>query len=57
MASVPGIPILEDKYIATMDMWPIEAKEFNRNYRLFIANTKELLPVLLCLEIGPVCHI
>jgi uncharacterized OB-fold protein len=25
-----GIPVLEDRYPVTMDMWPIEAKEFNR---------------------------
>jgi uncharacterized OB-fold protein len=35
MGSVPGIPILDDKYMATMDMWPIEAKEFNRNYTFY----------------------
>ena len=32
---IPGIPILEDKYPATMDMWPIEAKEFNRVYEFY----------------------
>lgn len=32
---IPGIPILEDKYPATMDMWPIEAKEFNRIYEFY----------------------
>ena len=30
-----GIPILEDKYPATMDMWPLEAKEFNRVYEFY----------------------
>lgn len=28
--AVVGIPVLEDLYPATMDMWPIQAKEFNR---------------------------
>jgi uncharacterized protein len=28
--AVVGIPILEDLYPVTMDLWPIEAKEFNR---------------------------
>jgi uncharacterized OB-fold protein len=38
--TVIGIPVLEDKYSATMDMWPIEAKEFNRLYP-FYENLKE----------------
>ena len=33
--AVPGIPILEDKYPVTMDMWPVEAKEFNRIYQFY----------------------
>ena len=35
-----GIPILEDKYIATMDLYPLEAQEFNRLYK-FYENLKE----------------
>jgi uncharacterized OB-fold protein len=27
---VPGVPILEDKYPSTMDLYPLEAREFNR---------------------------
>lgn len=30
-----GIPVLEDKYSVTMDMWPVEAKEFNRLYPFY----------------------
>lgn len=30
-----GIPILADKYPVTMDMWPVEAKEFNRLYPFY----------------------
>ena len=38
--SVLGIPILEDKYPSTMDLYPMEAKEFNRIYP-FYENLKE----------------
>ena len=38
--SVTGIPILDNLYPATMDMWPIEAKEFNRSWP-FYENLKE----------------
>jgi hypothetical protein len=34
MAEV-GTPILEGKYSVTMDMWPIEAKEFNRVFPFY----------------------
>ena len=30
-----GIPILTDKYIATMDLYPQEAKEFTRTYQFY----------------------
>ena len=33
--AVLGIPILEDLYPSTMDMWPLEAKEFNRNWTFY----------------------
>jgi len=33
--AIPGIPILEGKYPASMDLWPIEAKEFNRVYKFY----------------------
>jgi len=32
---VPGIPILEGKYPSTMDLYPLEAKEFNRLYQFY----------------------
>jgi len=38
--SVTGIPILDNLYPATMDMWPIEAKEFNRSWP-FYENLKQ----------------
>jgi len=37
---VPGIPILDGKYIATMDLYPLEAPEFNRISQ-FYENLKE----------------
>lgn len=38
--AVAGIPILEGLYPVTMDMWPIEAKEFNRIWP-FYENLKQ----------------
>jgi hypothetical protein len=38
--AVLGIPILDNLYPATMDMWPIEAKEFNRIWP-FYENLKQ----------------
>ena len=38
--SVTGIPVLDNLYPATMDMWPIEAKEFNRSWP-FYENLKQ----------------
>ncbi len=38
--SVPGIPILEGLYPVTMDMWPLESKEFNRIWP-FYENLKQ----------------
>jgi uncharacterized OB-fold protein len=35
-----GIPFLEGRYSPTLDMWPIEAKEFNRIYK-FYENLRE----------------
>ena len=39
--AILGIPVLEGKYPASMDLWPIEAKEFNRIYE-FYDNLKTL---------------
>ena len=38
--AVLGIPVLEDKYPVTMDMWPIQCKEFNRVWP-FYENLKQ----------------
>jgi uncharacterized OB-fold protein len=37
---VLGVPILEDKYPSTMDLYPLEAKEFNRIHQ-FYENLKQ----------------
>jgi len=33
--AILGVPILEDKYPYTMDMWPLQCKEFNRLYKFY----------------------
>jgi uncharacterized OB-fold protein len=37
---VPGVPILDGKYPSTMDLYPLEAKEFNRIHQ-FYENLKQ----------------
>ncbi len=32
---VTGIPFLNNKYPVTMDLWPMEAREFNRIYEFY----------------------
>lgn len=32
---VPGVPILEGLYPSTLDLYPLEAKEFNRIYQFY----------------------
>ena len=32
---VTGIPFLDNRYPVTMDVWPMEAKEFNRIYPFY----------------------
>ena len=32
---IEGIPFLENRYPVTMDLWPMEAKEFNRVYEFY----------------------
>lgn len=33
--AVIGIPILDNLYPSTMDMWPLEGKEFTRNWQFY----------------------
>lgn len=30
-----GVPVIEGRYAATMDLWPLEAREFNRNAEFY----------------------
>jgi len=54
--AVLGIPVLEDKYPVTMDMWPLQAKEFNRIYP-FYENLKEgRLTTTKCAGCGKVSY-
>jgi uncharacterized OB-fold protein len=32
---ITGIPLLNNKYPVTMDLWPLEAKEFNKIYEFY----------------------
>ena len=51
-----GIPYLEGRYSPTLDVWPIEAKEFNRLHR-FYENLKEgRFTTTKCKECGHVAY-
>ncbi len=49
---LPGIPILEDKYIATMDFYPLEAQEFNRVYKFYENLREKKLTTTKCKKCG-----
>jgi hypothetical protein len=34
-ARIVGTPALDGTYISEMDMWPLECREFNRNYQFY----------------------
>ena len=50
--SVLGIPILEDKYPSTMDLYPLEAKEFNRIYPFYENLRENRLTTTKCQDCG-----
>jgi len=50
--SVLGIPILENLYPSTMDMWPLEAKEFNRNWQFYENLKQGRLTTTKCKDCG-----
>jgi uncharacterized protein len=54
--AVLGIPILEDLYPATMDMWPLEAKEFNRSYPFYENLKQGRLTTTKCKDCGVVSY-
>jgi len=49
---VPGIPILEGKYPSTMDLYPLEAKEFNRIYQFYENLREKRFTTTKCKECG-----
>lgn len=50
--AVLGIPILDDKYPSTMDMYPQEAKEFNRIYPFYENLKDNKLTTTKCQDCG-----
>ncbi len=54
--AVLGIPILEDKYPVTMDMWPVQAKEFNRIHQFYENLKAGRLTTTRCKSCGHVAY-
>jgi uncharacterized OB-fold protein len=54
--AVQGIPVLEGLYPATMDMWPIEAKEFNRVWPFYENLKQGRLTTTKCKDCGFVAY-
>jgi uncharacterized OB-fold protein len=54
--AVLGIPILENLYPSTMDMWPLEAKEFNRNWQFYENLKQGRLTTTKCKDCGLVSY-
>jgi uncharacterized protein len=52
--AVLGIPVLEDKYPVTMDMWPVQAKEFNRVWPFYENLRQGRLTTTKCKDCGVV---
>ena len=52
--SQSGIPILNDKYIATMDLYPQEAKEFTRIYPFYENLRAKKFTTTRCLSCGAI---
>lgn len=54
--AVLGIPTLEDLYPTTMDMWPVEAKEFNRIWPFYENLRQGRLTTTKCKDCGFVAY-
>jgi uncharacterized protein len=54
--AVLGIPILEDLYPVTMDMWPLETKEFNRIWPFYENLKQGRLTTTKCKDCGNVSY-
>jgi uncharacterized OB-fold protein len=51
-----GIPFLEGRYSPTLDVWPIEAKEFNRIHEFYENLRKGKLTTTKCTKCGRVAY-
>ena len=51
-----GIPFLEGRYSPTLDMWPIEAKEFNRIYKFYENLREGKFTTTKCKQCGRVAY-
>jgi uncharacterized OB-fold protein len=49
---IPGIPVLEGKYFATMDFYPMEAPEFNRISKFYENLAQKKLTTTKCKKCG-----
>jgi len=49
---IPGIPVLDGKYFATMDFYPIEAPEFNRISKFYENLAQKKLTTTKCKHCG-----
>ncbi|MFH0976934.1 MAG: zinc ribbon domain-containing protein [Spirochaetota bacterium] len=54
--SVVGIPVLENLYPVTMDLWPIEAKEFNRVWPFYENLKQGRFTTTKCKDCGKVTY-
>ncbi len=54
--AVVGIPILENLYPVTMDMWPLEAKEFNRIWQFYENLKQGRFTTTKCKDCGKVAY-
>ena len=54
--AVLGIPILEDLYPSTMDMWPLQAKEFNRSFQFYEHLKQGRITTTKCKACGHVAY-
>ena len=51
---LPGVPIPEDKYLSTMDIYPLEAKEFNRIHQFYENLRRKRFTTTKCKKCGHV---
>ncbi|MCX7858089.1 MAG: zinc ribbon domain-containing protein [Deltaproteobacteria bacterium] len=54
--AILGIPILENLYPVTMDMWPVQAKEFNRNWQFYENLKQGRFTTTKCKDCGKVAY-